>query len=175
MSEAAKATGNRLYIVGQGSLDNPDEGLRLGNEKHIVYRPAVGPKERAELLGNAKAVLMPTYYLEPFGGVNVEAQLCGTPVITSDWGAFPETVLHGVTGYRCRVFEEFCWAIKHIDNISPQMCRKWAMDNYSMERIGKMYEEYFQRINRLFDSGWYEKNDSRTELAWLEKYYPANN
>ncbi len=175
VSEAAKATGNRLYIVGQGSLDNPDEGLRLGNEKHIVYRPAVGPKERAELLGNAKAVLMPTYYLEPFGGVNVEAQLCGTPVITSDWGAFPETVLHGVTGYRCRVFEEFCWAIKHIDNISPQMCRKWAMDNYSMERIGKMYEEYFQRINRLFDSGWYEKNDSRTELAWLEKYYPANN
>ena len=44
-----------------------------------------------------------------------------------------------------------------------------------MDRIGKMYEEYFQRINRLFDSGWYEKNDSRTELSWLEKYYPANN
>lgn len=171
-SEIAKATGNQLYIVGQGSLDNPNEGLNLSSEKHIIYRPAVGPAERAELLGNAKAVLMPTYYLEPFGGVNVEAQLCGTPVITADWGAFPETVLHGVTGYRCRVFEEFCWAVNNIYRIKPTACREWAEKNYSMERVGKMYEEYFQRVNHLFEKGWYEPNKERNELAWLERYYP---
>lgn len=171
-SEIAKATGNQLYIVGQGSLDNPKEGLNLASEKHIIYQPAVGPAERAELLGNAKAVLMPTYYLEPFGGVNVEAQLCGTPVITSDWGAFPETVLHGVTGYRCRVFEEFCWAVNHIYRIKPTACREWAEKNYSMERVGKMYEEYFQRVYRLFEKGWYEPNSERKELEWLERYYP---
>ncbi len=173
-SEIAKRTGNQLYIVGQGSLDDPIEGLSLGNEKHIVYKPAVGPEERAELLSNAKAVLMPTYYLEPFGGVNVESQLCGTPVITTDWGAFPETVLHGVTGFRCRVFEEFCWAVKNIHRIKPSACREWAENNYSMDRVGKMYEEYFQRVNRLFGKGWYEENESRDELAWLERYYPKN-
>ena len=171
-SDVAKATGNQLYIIGQGSLDNPDEGLSLSGEKHIIYRPAVGPEERAELLGNAKAVLMPTYYLEPFGGVNVEAQLCGTPVITSDWGAFPETVLHGITGYRCRTYEEFCWAVKNISNIKPANCRKWAEANYSLERIGKMYEEYFQRVYRLFGEGWYEQNNERSELDWLNRYYP---
>lgn len=171
-SDVAKATGNKLYVVGQGSLDNPNEGLSLSGEKHIYYHPAVGPKERAELLSNAKAVLMPTYYLEPFGGVNVEAQMCGTPVITSDWGAFPETVLHGITGYRCRVFEEFCWAVNNIWRIKPSNCRNWAVDNYSMNRIGKMYEEYFQRLNRLFDKGWYQPNDSRRELEWLTRYYP---
>jgi hypothetical protein len=116
---------------------------------------------------------MPTYYLEPFGGVNVEAQLCGTPVITSDWGAFPETVLHGVTGYRCRVFEEFCWAVNHIHEIKPADCRAWAEHNYSMDRIGRMYEEYFQRLYRLFDMGWYEPNGERCELDWLRWYYPA--
>ncbi len=170
-SQIAKATGNKLYIVGQGSLDNPNEGLELENEKHIVYHPAVGASERAELLGKAKAVLMPTYYLEPFGGVNVEAQLCGTPVITTDWGAFPETVLHGVTGFRCRVFEEFCWAVKNIDKIKHEDCRKWAEANYSMERVGKMYEEYFQRIHRLFEEGWYQENPKRNEFDWLKKYY----
>ena len=173
-SDVAKATNNQLYIVGQGSLENPNEDIHLSNEKHIVYHPAVGPEKRAELLGNAKAVLMPTYYLEPFGGVNVEAQLCGTPVITSDWGAFPETVLHGVTGYRCRVFEEFCWAVNNIWRIKPENCREWAIANYSMERIGEMYEEYFQRVHRLHDKGWYEPNPERTELKWLERYYPQN-
>jgi glycosyltransferase involved in cell wall biosynthesis len=171
-SDVAKATGNRLYIVGQGSLDNPREGLNLKGEKHIKYFPAVGPRERNHLLGKAKAVLMPTIYLEPFGGVNVEAQLCGTPVITSDWGAFPETVLHGVTGYRCRTFEEFCWAVRHLNQIKPQSCREWAEKNYSLERIGKMYEEYFQRINGLFGQGWYEENPERKELEWLRRYYP---
>lgn len=174
-SDVAKATGNQLYIVGQGSLDNPEEWLFLGSEKHIKYFPAVGPEERSRLLGNAKAVLMPTFYLEPFGGVNVEAQLCGTPVITTDWGVFPETVLHGVTGYRCRVFEEFCWAVKNIDRIEPALCREWAAKNYSLERVGRMYEEYFQRVARLFGEGWYEKNDERRELDWLTKYYPNNN
>lgn len=171
-SEIAKATGNQLYIVGQGSLENPAEGIHLSDEKHIVYHPAVGPEQRAELLKNAKAVLVPTYYLEPFGGVNVEAQLCGTPVITSDWGAFPETVLHGVTGYRCRVFEEFCWAVNNIWRIRPKDCHEWAVKNYSMERVGKMYEEYFQRVYRMFDKGWYQPNEQRTELSWLERYYP---
>jgi glycosyltransferase involved in cell wall biosynthesis len=171
-SEIAKATGNQLYIVGQGSLDNPNEGLVLSTEKHIIYQPAVGATKRAELLGNAKAVLMPTYYLEPFGGVNVEAQLCGTPVITTDWGAFPETVLHGVTGYRCRAFEEFCWAVNNIANIKPINCREWAEKNYSMERVGKMYEEYFQRMYHLFDQGWYEPNEERKNLDYLERYYP---
>jgi glycosyltransferase involved in cell wall biosynthesis len=174
-SDVAKATGNQLFIVGQGSLDNPAEGLSLGSEKHIKYHSAVGPKERAELLGNAKAVLMPTYYIEPFGWVNVEAQLCGTPVITTDWGAFPETVILGVTGYRCRAFEEFCWAVNNIHRISPSACREWAENNYSMKRVGKMYEEYFQKIYNLFDKGWYQPNEERKDLEWLQYIYPKIN
>ena len=123
-------------------------------------------------MGKAKAVLMPTYYLEPFGGVNVDAQLMGTPVITTDWGAFPETVLQGVTGYRCRCFEEFCCAVNNIHNIKYENCREWAVNNYSCERAANMYEEYFSRIERLFKGGWYSENNERTELDWLKRYYP---
>jgi Fe-S-cluster containining protein len=70
------------------------------------------------------------------------------------------------------VFEEFCWAVNNIHRIKPEVCRKWAVENYSMERIGKMYEEYFQRVERLFENGWYEPNEARMQLEWLERYYP---
>jgi glycosyltransferase involved in cell wall biosynthesis len=120
-------------------------------------------------MGDAKAVFVPTLYLEPFGGVNVEAQLCGTPVITTDWGAFPETVEHGRTGYRCRSHEQFCWAARNVHNFDPAYIRERAVANWGLERVGAMYEEYFYGLSNLAKKGYYEENPGRTELDWLTR------
>lgn len=113
------------------------------------------PKKRSELMKHARAVLMPTLYLEPFGGVSVEAMLCGTPVISTDWGAFPEIIEQGKTGIRCHTLKEFIEATKKTDwdykYISDQ-----ARSKYSLEAIKPMYETYFNRILTLHDNGWYE-------------------
>jgi hypothetical protein len=99
--------------------------------------------------------------------------LSGTPVITVDWGAFTETVQHGVTGFRCRTFEQFVWAAKNIDTISPHACRAWAEENYNFNKIGNMYKEYFESIiNVSKGTGWYTENSERKELEWLTKTQP---
>jgi len=164
--DTAKITGRRLLVAGQGTLDafNTD-GVDVS---HIG---TIGAEERDKFLGKAYAVMVPTTYIEPFGGVAVEAMLCGTPVITTDWGAFPETVLHGITGYRCRTMDDFVWAAGNIHRIDKKACRKWA-ENYSMERISRMYEEYFFKLQDLFRDGWYQVNDGRKQLDWLEKTLP---
>jgi glycosyltransferase involved in cell wall biosynthesis len=78
----------------------------------------------------------------------VEGYLSGTPAITTDWGGFTETVVNGVTGYRCREMREFVDALKNIDKIDPHVCRKYAEENYSEEAVYKKYHEYFLKIQQ---------------------------
>jgi len=137
--------GKKLIVAGQGTPP-------LGAE----YVGVVDPVTRGKLMSRAKAVFVPTIYIEPFGNVNVEAQACGTPVITTDWGAFTETVEHGVTGFRCRTFGEFKRAAIEAEKLDPHVIRERAVNRYSLEVIGKKYEDYFIRLMHLWDDGWYE-------------------
>jgi len=165
--DVAKQVGMNIKIVGQG---DPEPFLAYGS--HVEYLPPVGIEGRRELMAGAKALLCPTWYIEPFGGVNIEAQMSGTPVIATDFGVFPETVIHGVTGYLGRTREEFIWAAKNIDKLSRKACRDWAFNNFSLDRVALMYEEYFQRLLNLKGDGWNIENPNRTQLDCRRKVYP---
>lgn len=163
----------KVLCVGQGALSDPGAGpddCGITSE-YLEHRPAVGIEERKILMAEARALFLPTYYLEPFGGVAVEAQMSGTPVITTDWGAFPETVRHGETGYRCRTLEQFIWATKNVHLLSSRVCRQWAVENFGLDRVAGMYQEYFEMLFSLWGKGWYADNPTRAQLDWLTKDY----
>ena len=122
-------------------------------------------------MAEAAAFLCPTQYIEPLGNVALEAQTSGTPVICTDWGGFSESVQHGYTGFRCRTMDQFVWAANHIHEINPAACRQWSLSNYSMDRVGLMFQEYFQSLLDLDGGGWYEQRPDRHELDWLRKSY----
>lgn len=143
--DAAKQADVEFYSIGHASEHLPTYGTNLG---------PLPIDQRNEWMSNAKAVITPTQYIEPFCCVAVEAQMCGTPVISTDFGGFTETVEHGKTGFRCNYMGEFVKAIRDIGQIDRKYVRQRAVNNYSMEAAAPQYQKYFDRLSLLWDGGW---------------------
>lgn len=147
---ACARAGVRLIVAGP-RFSNKPEGGGYGE-----FVGEVGPEERTKLLSGAKALLCPSLYAEPFGTVAIEAMACGTPVISTDWGAFTETVVHGVHGFRCRMLRDFIAALSDVDKLNRREIQQYALNTFGMRTIAKKYEAYFERLMTLWGDGWYE-------------------
>ena len=145
------------------------DNIKIQLDDRVSFVGYADVAQRAKLMGDATAVLMPTVFMEPFGGVAVESMLVGTPVLSSDWAAFTETIQHGKTGYRCHTLEQFVWAAKHASELDRNRIRQYTIANYSIDRVKWMYQEYFEQLMGLWDIGWPRKNDARTQLDWLTR------
>lgn len=134
-----------VLTAGQGDERVPG-ALHLG---------PVGPAERRDLLAQATAVLCPTLYVEPFGGVVVEAQLSGVPAITTPFGAFPETVDHGRSGFLCHTLADFLDAAKRAPSLRCPELRTDAIERWSLDAVAPRYRTYLDRLATLDGGGWY--------------------
>ena len=136
----------KFIVAGQGNIDV------ISLLPNMEYVGCLGIEERKKYLSEAKAVISPSYYAEPFGLTPIEAGLSGTPIICTDWGGYIDNVLEGVTGFRCTYFYEFVNAINNISSIKPEDCRKFS-ERFAAETIIKDWEKYLYKIDR---DGWYE-------------------
>ena len=159
-AQVAEASGRKLLVAGQGVLDFKNgeyiesEEIKLTSSA-VEFIGTLGVKERAYEMARAHALLAPTTYIEPFGGVTVEAGFAGTPAITTNWGAFTETIIEGVTGFRPDTLAEYVQAVEDASSLKREVIRKSVQSRYSLDAVRPQFEAWFAKLDTLWDEGWY--------------------
>jgi glycosyltransferase involved in cell wall biosynthesis len=140
--EIAQRTNRRLLIAG----NIPPEGTLYFEEKikpfltdRIQYIGPVNDEQKNSMLGRSAAFLMPIQWNEPFGIVMAEAMACGTPVLGFPFGAVPEVVDDGVTGFICKSMEDMLTRVDNIPLISRKRVREASERRFSDRIIVENY------------------------------------
>jgi len=147
---AAKKAKAKLILAG-GKKREPyfsKEIKPLIDGKQIKYVGEIKGEERIKFLSSAKALLFPIKWPEPFGLVVIEAMACGTPVIAYPNGAVPEVVEDGKTGFIIKNVNEMAKAIKNVDKINREDCRKRVEKHFTIERMIDSYEKVIKKLLR---------------------------
>jgi len=112
----------------------------------IELHENVSHEMKVEMLGRACAMVFPTRWPEPFGLVMVEAMACGTPVVTTNWGAAPELVADGVTGFCRDGDDDLVESIGAARKLSPAACRARVVERFSAQAMVRGYEAVYEQV-----------------------------
>lgn len=152
---AAKQAGIKLVIAGVIDQDVKEsiEYFKTKvepyiDDKQIKYIGPVNLKDKNKLFKNAKAFLNPINWAEPFGLVMIEAMACGTPVISFARGAATEIIEDGKTGFLVKDVDGMVNAIRNIDQINREDCRKRVENSFSSQAMAKKYTEIYKQVIR---------------------------
>jgi glycosyltransferase involved in cell wall biosynthesis len=130
--------------------------------RQIRFIGEVNHAQKNELLRNARALLVPIDWEEPFGLVMTESMATGTPVIANRRGSVPEIVRHDV-GFITDSFDAIVSAMQNIDTISRSRCREYVCDRFGCEAMAQGYLSAYEKV--LEEEAVTPKEFSPTALA----------
>lgn len=115
-------------------------------DPNVEYIGEISEREKAAFLGNARALLFPIDWPEPFGLVMIEAMACGTPVVAFKCGAVPEVIDEGVTGFIVESVDEAVEAVKRVGEIERAGVRAAFEQRFTVERMARDYLSIYRDL-----------------------------
>lgn len=129
------------------------------DDPNIEYVGFVSPDERGNFLANARAVIVPSLFAEPFGMTAIEALACATPVISLDSGALPETIQDPQTGFVVKkvlrndgkvdesaTTEGLVAAIAKLSTVNHTACRQAYQSRFTATRMCKEHLAIYRSL-----------------------------
>ncbi len=152
--QVCKKSNNQLKIAGKYYAGNDKTNSYWDNyikpelkSNLITYEGFLKPpKQTSEFLQQAKALLFPIEWSEPFGMVIIESLASGTPVIAFNYGAVSEIIKDGVNGFIVNSKDEMISAIQNIDQIDRTTCRRSVEKKFTIKDMAKGYERIYKKV-----------------------------
>jgi glycosyltransferase involved in cell wall biosynthesis len=148
--EAAIQTNNKIIIAGNIQPGHDvyfETAIKPFLSNPLVrYIGPVNDEEKRKLLQQAKAMLFPIKWEEPFGIVLAESLACGAPVIGFNRGSVPEVIQNGRNGFITENVEEMKLRIAEIDSLNNKTIRIDAVERFSLKKIACQYLELFNSL-----------------------------
>ena len=139
----ARAAGLPIVLAGPGN-DYFDAHVRpLVDGDRVRWVGPVDTAGRDALLGGAAALVYPLVEPEPFGLVQVEAMMCGTPVVATPIGAVPEIVTPGETGALATV-DVMAAAVARAVRLDRRRVRAAAVARFGVRRMAEDYLRVYE-------------------------------
>lgn len=148
--EIAKRAGLKLKIAAK--VDRVDEDYfrniiePLIDGEQIEFINEVGDVQKQAFLGQAKALLFPIDWPEPFGLVMIEAMAAGTPIIAWCNGSTPEVIEQGRNGFLVGSIEEAVAAVEAISQVPRSEVRAVFEERFTAKRMAQDYLKLYSRL-----------------------------
>jgi glycosyltransferase involved in cell wall biosynthesis len=147
--EIAKRSGIPLRIAAKVAAQDREyfeEHIRpLLDDPLIEFVDEIGENAKGEFLGQARALLFPIDWPEPFGLVMIEAMACGTPVIAYPEGAVPE-IIEKDTGFVVKDMDEAVRAVSRLGELDRATIRGRFEERFSARRMAHDYVQIYRRL-----------------------------
>lgn len=111
----------------------------IATHPNVEYIGEINEAQKAEFLGNARALLFPIDWPEPFGLVMIEAMACGTPVIAFRCGSVPEVINPGKSGFIVKTLEEAVDALGKVETLDRHHVREMFEKRFTVDRMAEDY------------------------------------
>lgn len=112
----------------------------------VEFIGEISEAQKADFLGQARGLLFPIDWPEPFGLVMIEAMACATPVIAFPCGSVPEVIDHGVTGYIVGSEDEAVAAVGRLGDLDRAAVRTAFEARFTAERMAADYVHLYHEL-----------------------------
>jgi glycosyltransferase involved in cell wall biosynthesis len=112
----------------------------------VEFVGEINERAKTAFLGNARALLFPIDWPEPFGLALIESMACGTPVLAFRRGSVPEIVDEGVTGSIVSTPGEAIRALPGVLSLDRQAVRRRFEERFSASRMAGDYLKLYRSM-----------------------------